>query len=148
MSSTDAPAAWVPVLRVDHDAWLGLLGNTLFVGNLEGPQREIDPNEPTGLLPCLERPYSVVMAEIRDRESELSLSPGVLTRQVPLALIPQAAVSAQSNYWADLALAWLAEMPGSESVVSALEVLEVLEGASWAAQSVRHRARRIRRDLG
>jgi hypothetical protein len=144
MSPTnERSAAWVPILHLSHDAWLGLLGKTPFVGDLEGPKRQVDPDEPTGLLPCLERPYAVVVAELHDRESELSLSPGSLTRHVPLDAIPHAALVSRSNYWADLALAWLDEMPRTHSTMS---TLENLGNADWAAQAVRHRARRIRRE--
>lgn len=135
---------WVPVLHLGHVAWVGLQGDALFVGDLDGPEREVDPDEPTRLLPCLERPYSVIVAELQERESELTLPPGTLVGQVPLAGIPHAAVAAGSDYWAGLALAWFDEMPRSARVDS---MLKSLENAGWASQSVRHRARRLRRDL-
>jgi hypothetical protein len=144
MSSTKkgVDGDWVPILHLGHEAWLGLLRDDLFVGDLEGPKRQVDSAEPTGLLPCLERPFSVVLAEIRDREAELLWPPGSLIARVPLAVIPHAAVASKSNYWADLALAWLGEMP--DSVVDS-SALERLEKADWASQSIRHRARRMRR---
>lgn len=146
MSSTDelpSGASWVPLLHLGDDAWLGMLGTQVFVGDLHGPKREVDPDEPIGLLPCLERPYSVIVEELREREAELSQSLGSLIGRVPLAAIPHAAVESKSNYWADLALGWLAEMPSSEVDVAALETLE---NADWAAQGVRQRARRLRRE--
>jgi hypothetical protein len=105
MSVTDErPGGWVRVLHLGHDAWLGLLGDGLlgdglFVGDLVGPKREVDPSEPTGLLACLERHYFVIVAELQDREFELSLLPGTLMGRVPLAGIPHAAVASRSGYW-------------------------------------------------
>ncbi len=133
---------WVPALHLGHDAWVGLLGDDVFVGDVDGPVRDVDPGEPTGLLPCLERPYSVIVAELQEREVELSLRPGTLIGRMPFAGIPHAAVAARSDYWAGLAFDWLDAMPRSERVSS---TLERLENAGWASQSVRHRARRLRR---
>lgn len=148
MSSTErvpTGASWVRVLHLAHEAWLGLFNGELFVGVADGPQREIDPAEPTSLLPCLERPYSSVVAELREREHELSLPSGSLTARIPLTRIPLAAAQSKSNYWARLALAWLDEVPVSCDVVRALTAFE---GASWASQDVQHKARRIRRAKG
>lgn len=147
MSSDELPAdsTWVPILHLGQESWLGMLGAALYVGDLHRPKREVDPHEPVGLLPCLERPYSVIVAELSDRETDMSRSPGSLTAQVPLVAIPHAAVESKSNYWAELALAWLGDMPSSEVVIA---TLESLENADWAAQGIRHRARRIRREKG
>jgi hypothetical protein len=148
MSCTEQPCSghpWVPLLELGHGAWLGLLSGTLFVGVAEGPQREVDLSEPIGLLPVLERTYSVVVGELQDREIELSMPSGSLTSSVPLVAIPIAAAQSKNNYWADLALSWLDEMPRSDQVIQALDALE---NAAWAGQSVRHRARRIRRTKG
>jgi hypothetical protein len=82
MSSTERAVAgdWVPILHLGHDAWLGILGDGLYLGDLGGPKRQVDPAEPTGLLPCLEWPFSVALAEIRDREAELSWPPAPWSR--------------------------------------------------------------------
>jgi len=144
MSSTDPsrPTGWTRLLHLGGDAWLGLAGGALSVGDENGPRREVDPANPTGLLPCLERPHDVVLLELRDREVELSMAPGSLSALVPLRAIPRAAVSSQIDYWVELALDWIEGMPPAEVDT---DLLELLEHESWPTQRVRHRAGRLRR---
>jgi hypothetical protein len=131
------------VLHVEGDAWLGVVDEaTWWMGKLGGPQREIDLSNPIGLLPCLERPYSVVAADLEAKADELSGAGFSLPDGLSLAAIPRTAAAGQQTYWAELALAWLADMPPSED---SLGVLRTLEDADWATQAIRHQARRIRR---
>lgn len=144
MSSIDTRSgrAWTLVLHLGADAWVGLAGDELCVGDINKPKRRIDPADPVGLLPLLERPYDGVVEELHEREQALGLPRGSLSRRVPLATIPVAAVQAGSDYWSALALAWFAALPQSEAQTAALNELET---AGWASQRVRHRARRIRK---
>lgn len=144
MSSTDPsmPTRWTRLLHLGGDAWLGLAQETLYVGDENGPRREVDPGNPTGLLPCLERPYDVVLLELQEREVELSMTQGSLRTLVPLHAIPRAAVTSQIDYWVDLALDWIEHMPWAEVDT---ELLDLLEHESWPTQQARHRARRLRR---
>jgi hypothetical protein len=147
MLPTDFAAglAWTRILQLSSDAWLGAVGDELFVGGYEAPRRRVDPARPTGLLPCLERPRSVVVAELRAREVELDLGEGALTELVPLGVIPVEAVVSELDYWVQLALDWLAETPDD----SARRVLLAsIEGASWATQRARHRAMKLRKAGG
>jgi hypothetical protein len=142
MSSTDPAVTrpWIRILHLGGDAWLGLVGETLFVGDYETPKREVDRGNPIGLLPCLERPYDVVVAELHAREAELSVGQGYLTDLVPLEAVPAAAVDSQMDYWVQLALDWLGNMP-DEHVRK--ELLELIERESWPTQQARHRARSL-----
>lgn len=141
--SSTAPAAsapWVRVLHLGGDTWLGLVDDALFVGDHETPKREVERLNPTGLLPCLERPYDVVVAELQAREVELCLAQGSLTDLVPLDAIPAAAVNSQIDYWVQLALDWLSSMPG-DAVPE--EILELIQREPWPTRRARHRARNL-----
>ena len=143
MSLTDSPAGlvWTRILQVSSEVWLGALGDELFVGAYEGPKRRVDTARPTGLLPCLERPRSVVLAELRAREVELDVGEGALAGLVPLDSIPAEAVRSELDYWVQLALDWLADAPEDRT----REVLlATIERAPWATQRARHRAMTLR----
>jgi hypothetical protein len=144
MSSTD-PAdttRWTRILHLGGDAWLGLVGEVLFVGDHDSPKREVDRVAPTGLLPCLERPYDVVVAELREREEELALNRGTLIDLVPLDSVLAAAVDSQMDYWIQLALDWLGSMPRAESSEG---LLGSISSEAWPTQRARHRARMLLR---
>jgi hypothetical protein len=142
MSAPDraTPSSWTRVIPLGEEAWLDLVGSSLFVGDAVGPKREVDPANPVGLLPCLERPRSVVLDELADRERELSLPSGFLVERVPLSGLPAAAVSTQIDYWVQLALDWLSGLPASDVD---RRLLKELADATWATQRARHRARRL-----
>jgi hypothetical protein len=140
--SDELSPTWAVLLSLGGDAWAGLVDRSrLHVGDAAGPQREVDTTLPIGLLPCLERPYSVVLAELKDREIELGLANGSLVNLIPLRTIPDAAIETKNDYWAELALDWLEAMPQTEST---RHQLMLLEESNWASQHVRHRARRIK----
>ena len=142
MSCTEVvgSGSWVGILQLSTDVWLGSLAGRLYVGTADGPKSEIDESSPIGLLPCLERRYDDVITEIRAREIELSLSSGSLVEKVPLNAIPRVAVDSRLDYWVQLALDWLADMPidAAES-----ELLAELAREPWATQRARHRARSL-----
>jgi hypothetical protein len=144
MSSTDQAGStpWTRILHLGGDTWLGLVGEALFVGDHENPKREVDRAAPTGLLPCLERPYDVVVAELRTRAGELSLDEGTLIDMVPLDSVPVEAVDSRMDYWIQLALDWLGSMPPDESSEG---LLELLSSEAWPTQRARHRARGLLR---
>lgn len=126
---------WDPIIRVTEETWLGLVeGRELYVGSFERPLRRVDPDLPTVVLPLLERPYDAVAEEIGAEPD--------LAGRMTLAAIPAAAVATGENEWVRLALSWLAEMPRSSDN---LRLLAEIEEASWAAEDVRHGARRVRR---
>lgn len=133
---------WTRILKLSDENWLGVLDDELFLGSYQAPIRRVDPVNPTGLLPCLEQPRSVVVAELQNREAELGLSTGSLGRLVPLDAIPSAAVASKMDYWVQLALDWLAETPPDEA---SEELLKALERASWVSQQARHRARHLQK---
>lgn len=131
-------------MSLGGETWLGLSNETFYVGDQSDPKREMDPANPIGLLPCLDRPRDAVLAEITERELYLSLPSGSLAERVPLGAIPQAAIATRIAYWVQLALDWLSDMPTADVDSSLLE--EPIH-ATWATQRARHRARRlIRRD--
>lgn len=143
MSSTDPTrSSWIRILHLGGESWLGLVGDELFVGDETTPKRPLDPAIPTGLLPCLERPYQVVKAELDEREDALSLPRGSLTAMVPLTAIPAAAIESQIDYWVELALDWIAAL--STGGVDDGSLLAI-EQAPWASQRAKHRARGVRR---
>ena len=133
---------WIRLLRLGDESWLGIVAGRLTVGDATGPKRAVDPAHPIGLLPLLERPYSVVALELKERETALALAPGAVTGLLSLDDIPRTAVECRSGYWVDLALEWLESMP-PEDVDGAL--LDTVEQATWATQRARHRARRLAR---
>lgn len=141
-TETEAAQAWIRVLPFDDGAWVGLVGDELFVGDYESPKRRIDPEDPIGLLPCLEKPRRVVQDELRAREVELRVVEGSVSSKVPLDAIPAAAVASEMDYWVELALDWLAQRPGD---VATERLLNAIEHADWATQRARHRARKLRR---
>jgi hypothetical protein len=114
----------------------------LFVGDHDGPKRQVDVGNPTGLLPCLERPYAEVLHQLEARETELTLAPGSLSGIIPLNRIPYAAVASKLDYWVQLGLNWIEVMPPSEVEI---ELFDTLEHESWPTQQARHRARALRR---
>lgn len=144
MSSTSrsSETSWTRVLQLDSSSWLGLAGTELFVGDESGPKRQIDLDNLTGLLPCLERPYATLLFELGEREAELGLAPGSLVARVPLSRIARAAVASQMDYWVQLGLDWMESMPRSQVET---DLLELLERESWPTQRARHRARALRR---
>ena len=135
---------WVPLLRLDGDAWAGLANGALCVGTMDAAERPVDPNHPIGLLPCLERPRETVLTELRRREVELDVADGVLSPLVPLDGIPAEAVSTRLDQWVRPALEWLANMPPSRPRDG---LLAQVEDAAWASQDTRQRARTLRRSL-
>jgi hypothetical protein len=135
---------WIRILQLGSESWLGLVGSILFVGDERTPKRLLEPEVPTGLLPCLERPYEVVRAELEERERELSMPVGSLTGAVPLAAIPKAALASQMDHWAALSLSWLAAFPVNDVDE---DVLRAIEDSTWASQRTKHRARDIRRSM-
>ncbi len=143
MSSTDPTrSSWIRILHLGGESWLGLVGDDLFVGDETTPKRLLEPEVPTGLLPCLERPYEDVRADLDEREDELSLPRGSLTEMVPLTAIPAAAITSRIDYWVELALDWIVVLPtGGVDDGSLLAI----EQAPWASQRAKHRARSIRR---
>ena len=56
---------WLRILRLDSGSWLGLVGTSLYIGDELAPKRRLDAEVPTGLLPCLERSYEDVTAELQ-----------------------------------------------------------------------------------
>lgn len=142
----ETPACWIVILHLGGESWLGMDSHQeLHIGDLAGPRRPLDPAQPVGLLPCLERPLSVVIAELKMREDELGLPTGTLQLLVPWRILPSVAVASQSPYWVDLAVSWFSDMAAEDRDV---EVLKALETAEWAPQRVRHRARRLAREAG
>lgn len=135
---------WIRLLHLGDGSWLGLVAGRVAVGDGVGPKREIDPAHGVGLLPLLERPYSVVILELEERETELALAPRALAELLSLDDIPRTAVACRSDYWVDRALDWLESMP-PENVDAAL--LDEIERATWATQRTRHRARRVARQV-
>jgi hypothetical protein len=133
------------VLHLGGTSWLGLVDDDIFVGDESSAKRRVGPDELVGLLPCLERPYAAVEAELREREQELSLPSGFLATRLRLTSIPAAAVDSRMAYWVDLALDWLEAFP-EQSVDADLPV--TIEQATWASQRARHRARSLRRRAG
>ena len=152
MSSTSAcepigrePSEWLPILQLGDDRWVGVTrGGEVFVGTRSSAKRRVDPDAPTGLLALLERPLAAVKAEIDEWQSTAGSQRGIPSFLFPLDDIVLHALKSGSDYWADLALAWVQEMPASPTLLVALDGLAV---ARWASQSVRHRARRLRRAL-
>lgn len=143
LSGRPSDQRWLPVLHVAGDTWLGVVGGSAWwIGKLEGPQREIVLSNPIGLLPCLERPYTVVAADLEAKADELRTAGFRLPGGLSLAAIPGTAAASHQTYWAELALTWLADMPSS---ADCLRVLRTLEDADWATQAIRHQARRLRR---
>jgi len=140
-----ADSAWTPILHLGGDTWLGLVRGVPFVGNHEVARRRIDPERPTGLLPCLERPRAVVISELRIRDVELGLAGGTLAALLPLDVIPAEAVASEMDYWVQLALGWLAETPGD---ITSDALLAAVESAPWATQQSRHRAMKLRKSGG
>lgn len=152
MSSTSAaspqgsgPPAWQPVLQLGGDHWVGLLNDDeLFVGDHEHAMRQVEPAAPTGLLPLLERPLAVVAAEVDEWEVKHRRERGFLARRVPFESLVRHALASGSDYWAGLALEWVPVLPQPVNVATDLSVLE---SATWAPQGLRHRARKVRREL-
>lgn len=140
--TSEGTTPWIRVLHIGSGSWLGLVDNALFVGDENGPKRQLDTDLPTGLLPCLERPLDAVLMDLRDRENELSMDPGTLTKIVPLAAVPAAALASSMDYWAALSLDWVTKLTFDESSKS---LLLALKNAPWASQHTRHRARSIYR---
>lgn len=134
--------SWTRILRLGQHSWLGLVGDVLYIGDETRPKRQLDLEIPIGLLPCLERPYEEVRAELGACERELSMLSGPLLSAVPLAAIPRTAVATQMDYWTSLSVPWLASLPASEVDDN---VIIAIEEASWAGQASRHAARRLRR---
>lgn len=127
--------AWEPLLSLGPDTWVGVVDeDRLYVGSFERPIRRVDVRNPTGLLPLLERPYTVVRADLDEVGGDL----------IPVDAVPAAAVAARDSGWVRLALSWLADMPPSEPN---RRLLVDIEEAPWAEQDVRHGARRVRRAL-
>lgn len=133
---------WLRVLRLDAVSWLGLVGEVLHVGDERRPKRQLNLDVPTGLLPCLERPYDAVTTELHNRELELSLAPGTLSRLIPLSALPVAAVETRMDYWAALALDWADPLFLADRNET---VLSTIAESSWASQRTRHRARKMLR---
>ncbi|WP_416430424.1 hypothetical protein [Paenarthrobacter nicotinovorans] len=136
--------SWTRILFLGQASWLGLVGDVLYVGDEQRPKRQLDLKHPVGLLPCLERPYEEVRAELEARERELSMAPGTLLSTVPLATIPATAVATQMDYWTSLAVPWLASLPASDVDDT---VIIAIEEAPWASQASRHGARKLRRSM-
>jgi len=134
--------SWTRILKLGQHSWLGLVGDVLYIGDDTRPKRQLDLENPIGLLPCLERPYEEVRAELEARELELSMVPGTLLSTVPLATIPATAVATQMNYWTSLSVPWLASLPASDVDDN---VIMAIEEAPWASQASRHGVRRLRR---
>lgn len=146
MSTTDIlPSPWIRILRMEKNVWLGLSGEKLAVGDRLGPKREVDSTNPIGLLPCLERSYGEVLADLRAREIELEMAQGEIFNLVPLDAIPSTAVASKIDYWIQLALNWLDQMPDSSAV---RELLRVIYNESSATQRARHRAKRMLGRIG
>lgn len=141
MSFTDARSMpWTRILQLGEDVWLGIARESLFLGDYQGPKREVDLNNPIGLLPCLERPYGFIVADLLTKEAELQMQRGQLLDFVPLGAIPAAAVASRMDYWIQLALNWLAEIP---VLPHANDVLNAISNETWATQPARHRAKRL-----
>lgn len=145
MTVSDSKGDWHPVLQISSDAWLGFKGqdrSSLWIGDFRQERREVQPANPTGLLSLLERPYSVILAEIEFAESNAAPnSLSILSRLIPHAVVA-AALRSKSDYWVSLALAWLDDVGATESLRNQVASIE---GARWASQSTRHAARRLRR---
>ena len=144
MSHTESAnsRAWLRILELGGDVWLGLVDEELYVGDFEAPKRQVDVRHPIALLPLLEKPRDFIVADIRDREIELGFAQGALTELVPLDALPGVAVSSEMDYWVWLAMEWLSKTSGNGTRD---ELLRIVERSSWATQKTRHRAVSLRK---
>jgi hypothetical protein len=135
-----ADSVWVPILEIGHDTWVGVVGGNTYVGSNEAPIRRVDPARPTGLLPCLEMSRESIIAKLRERARELGLAEDALAEAVPLDALPAEAVRSEMDYWAQLALRWLALTPGDQL---SDDLLRTVERADWTTQNTRQLATRL-----
>lgn len=142
MDSISNTSEWTLICTLDSRTILGALNGCLYTGDQDRPKREVDLDDPVGLLPLLEQPLASFFAGLASRELELGLKPGALRRLVPWRTIPMVASRSHSPYWSELAIRWLADMAADDRDTIALHHLS---GDHWVPQGVRHKAARMLR---
>lgn len=134
------PDEWTFITSLDGYSQLGLRAGHFYTGDANGPRRLVDPANPIGLLPLLERTWSVAMVQLAEKNVELGLAPGTLEALVPWRRLPLVASEFPGDYWALLAVEWLAAMPVADRDMTALQRFSTSRSVT---QRTRHRARRI-----
>lgn len=136
-----AAGGWQRILEIGQGSWLGMSGQgDLWVGSFDRPTRQVDVMNPVGLLPLLERPYSVVQSEIAEARASGNLDPTLMARTLAAPILVKTAMRSGSDYWASRALLWASDMDQPDVLLP--DVRDVLN-APWASQATRHKARRL-----
>jgi hypothetical protein len=137
---------WRPLVRISATTWLGVIegdDGMLWTADDGGARRrQVDPGNPMGCLPLLERPYE----DVADDLSRAAGTSPAGVRAATSCLVPggvvEAALHIGTDYWLEGACAWLAALAPSEQTATwAFRV----ENAAGAGQPTSHAARRVRR---
>lgn len=134
--------AWIPLIEVGAGGWIGVTRDGAWMVGAAGRCVALRTGVP--LLPLLEESVEAVDARLRNALTGAGLPPEVADG-FPWSLAVEAGLGGGSSYWAERALAWLDAIPPTASTAT---LLRSVAEATWATQSVRHRARRTLRVLG
>jgi hypothetical protein len=132
------------VIQLNNGAWVGIDASVLCFDGALGCGRDVDPENPVGLLPLLEEEYSCVISRVQGREEELGVEPGAVLSLLPLVSLLRVAVASGMDYWAGLAVRWIEELPNLQE---GIQLLRAVEEAAWASQSTCHAARGARKRI-
>ncbi|MET9492806.1 hypothetical protein [Nocardia sp. NPDC006630] len=138
MEESSPNAHWIPFFRFKSDIWLGLVGDMLYVGTLDGPLKSIEPDNSVALLPLLEFGYSEVVSAVSAREDELGWPKNSIMSNIRPILLLQAAISMESVYWTELALKWVDPLSVTEQERA---ILIDLQQCDWATQAIKHKVK-------
>lgn len=123
--------AWRPCILIEHDKWLGTVGEQWWIGTRDRRRACVENDAPLGLLPLLEQPLSEVETRL--------LGPWQLPKHfAPAAIVELGLVS--NDYWASCALNWIEQkVPDFER----WDLVEALTKSRSVTQSTRHHAWRL-----
>ena len=139
--------SWVPVLPSgDTKFRLGVLEDGDWaIEDDEGLRRLSAHSSYLWGLALLEHPIGQLRTELRTRSESWQLTFD-LAERFPYSELIRAGLDQKSDYWAQLAFAWLDGAPGIQKEQFRDTIVGVVD-SRWGSQKLRHRAKRELRNL-
>ncbi|KAF6570860.1 hypothetical protein JDW19_14190 [Paenibacillus polymyxa] len=138
---------WIPLMTIgEHNPTIGLSTDAQWVINENQGIRILDePWKYLRLLVLLEQQRKTVHNSLREALANYKIFVN-LEDVFPFAEIVKIGFEQKSDYWVELALNWFEEL----SLIKQSELVDYLSkivNARWASQKLRHRVRKILRNI-
>ncbi|AZK45034.1 hypothetical protein [Paenibacillus lentus] len=144
---SDMSIEWIPLMPIgEQQTIIGLSTYGFWVVHEKQGLRILDePWKYLRLLVLLEKPRTTIYNLLKESLGNYELYIE-LEDIFPFAEIVKIGLEQQSDYWADLALNWFVELPRIQQC-ELQEILFEIVNTRWASQKLRHRVKKILRNI-